>query len=165
MRFRLAEPADLEAVTGIINVAFRVERFFIERDRIDIDVVRELAAKGNFILIDDSNILAGCVYVEIKGERAYVGLLSVDPSRQRSGIGSALMSAAEEHARKAGCRFVDLRIVNLRGELPAFYDRLGYRKTGTSAFTSGIITKLPCHFIEMTKALDRAKVFEIGFGG
>ena len=156
MRFRLAEPADLEAVTGIINVAFRVERFFIERDRIDIAAVREFAAKGKFLLVYTPDGLAGCVYVEIKGERAYVGLLSVDPSRQRSGIGAALMNAAEEHARKAGCRFVDLRIVNLRAELPAFYDRLGYRKTGTSTFTPGIVTKLPCHFIEMTKALDRA---------
>lgn len=156
MRLDIAEPADLEAVTALINLAFRVERFFIDSDRIHTSAVRELHQKGQFILIRDRDNLAGCVYVECKGERAYIGLLSVDPKRQRSGIGSRLMRAAEEHARKARCRCADLRIVNIRQELPAFYYRLGYHETGTSPFTPGIVTKLPCHFVEMTKALGRA---------
>ncbi len=156
MRFRLAEPADLEAVTALINLAFKVERFFVEGDRIQLDGVRELATKGQFILIYDAENLAGCVYVEIKGERGYIGLLSVNPERQRSGIGSRLMQAAEEHCRESGCRFADLRIVNIRQELPGFYRRIGYRETGTAPLTAGIVTKIPCHFVEMTKALDRA---------
>ncbi|HLG98796.1 MAG TPA: GNAT family N-acetyltransferase [Bryobacteraceae bacterium] len=156
MDIRIAEPADLDAVTALINLAFEVERFFIEGDRISLETVRDLAAKGNFILLEDTHGLAGCIYVELRDRRAYLGLLSVDPSRQRSGIGSRLVHAAEEHCRAAGCRFVDLRIVNLRQELPPFYRRLGYRETGTAPFTPGIVTKLPCHFIEMTKPLDRA---------
>ena len=156
MRLDIAGTEDLEAATALINAAFRVEWFFIERDRIHIDAVRELSQKGQFILVRDGDGLAGCVYVECKGGRAYIGLLSVDPGRQRAGIGSRLMHAAEEHGRKAGCRFADLRIVNIRRELPAFYDRLGYRETGTAPFTPGIATKLPCHFVEMTKALDLA---------
>ena len=156
MRFRIAAPTDLEAVTGLINLAFEVERFFIVGDRINFEGVRELAKKGQFILLDDNDGLAGCVYIELKGERAYIGLLSVNPKRQRSGIGSRLMQAAEDHCREAGCRHVDLRIVNIREELPGFYARLGYRETGTAPLTPGIVTKLPCHFVEMTKALDRA---------
>lgn len=156
MPFRIAAPADLEAVTALINVAFKVERFFIVGDRINLEGVRELAKKGQFILLEDHAGLAGCVYVEIKGERAYIGLLSVNPERQRSGIGSRLMQAGEDHGREAGCRFVDLRIVNIRAELPGFYARLGYRETGTAPFTPEIVTKLPCHFVEMTKALERA---------
>lgn len=156
MRFRIAEPADIEAVTSLINQAFKVERFFVEGDRIHIEAVRELSGKGRFILIHDNESLAGCVYVEIQGERGYIRLLSVNPERQRSGIGSRLMQAAEERCREAGCRFVDLRIVNIRLELPGFYRRLGYRETGTAPLTPGIVTKIPCHFVEMTKALDRA---------
>ena len=156
MHCRIAEPADLPAVTELINLAFSVERFFIESDRINLDSVRELAQKGQFLLLCDSDSLAACVYVEIRGERAYIGLLSVNPSRQRSGAGSRLMQAAEDHSRAAGCLFADLRIVNIRQELPGFYQRLGYRETGTAPFTPGIVTKLPCHFIEMTKSLERA---------
>jgi len=51
------------------------------------------------------------------------------------------------------CEAMDLRIVNVRRELPAFYRYLGYIETGTAPFTHGVATKLPCHFIEMSKSL------------
>ena len=153
LRLRTAEPADVEAITRLINLAFQVERFFIDHDRIDVEAVRNLYAKGRFLLAGDGDGLAGCVYVEPRGERAYLGLLSVDPSRQRTGIGSRLMQAAEDYCREAGCRFVDLKIVNLRAELPAYYQRLGYQQTGTSPFPAEARPKLPCHFLDMTKTL------------
>ncbi|MBZ5611322.1 MAG: GNAT family N-acetyltransferase [Acidobacteriia bacterium] len=156
MRLRIAEPADVEAIARLINLAFRVERFFIERDRIDTGAVRELTSKGKFILAEDCASLLGCIYVELRGERGYLGLLAVDPSRQRSGIGSHLMAAAEQRCLDAGCRFADLRIVNVREELPAYYQRLGYLPTGTSPFSADAQPKLPCHFVNMTKLLVRA---------
>jgi hypothetical protein len=63
------------------------------------------------------------------------------------------MSAAEDHCRRAGCSWVDLYVVNLREELPLFYSRLGYFENGALPFPSGVTTKLPCHFVRMTKAL------------
>jgi predicted N-acetyltransferase YhbS len=152
-RLRSAEPADIEALTRLINVAFSVERFFIEGDRINADVIRNLMASGQFLIAQDDDGLAACVYVEPRGERAYLGLLSVDPSRQRSGLGSRLVAAAEEHARASGVRHMDLRIVNLRLELPEFYRRLGYLVTGTSPFPADATTKQSCHFINMSKVL------------
>lgn len=157
LRFCLAGIENLEAVTGIINLAFRAaESFFIDRDRIDTETVREMATKGSFILAYDADCLAGCVYVAPAGERAYIGLLSVDPGRQRFGIGGALMDAAEEHCRKAGCRFADLKVVNIREELPEYYRRRAYVVTGTEPFPPDKNPKVPCHFLVMTKALDQA---------
>ena len=153
-RFRLAEPADVDALVRLVNAAFSVEKFFIEDDRINAEGVRRLMAAGQFVVSHDSAGLGGCVYIEPRGDRAYLGLLSVDPSRQRTGLGSRLMAAAETHARNAGALHMDLRIVDLREELPAFYRRLGYVVTGTSPFSSDVITKRPCHFINMSKPLD-----------
>lgn len=48
---------------------------------------------------------------------------------------------------------MDLRIVNLREELPPFYRRLGYVETGTAPFQEEIKSKLPCHFVLMSKPL------------
>jgi predicted N-acetyltransferase YhbS len=152
-RIRIAEPADIEALTRLINDAFSVEGFFIEGDRINSDAVRNLMTSGQFLIAQDDDGVAACVYVEPRGERVYLGLLSVDPSRQRSGLGSRLVAAAEEHARASGMHYMDLRIVNLRLELPEFYQRLGYLITGTSPFPPEAITKQPCHFINMSKAL------------
>jgi GNAT superfamily N-acetyltransferase len=154
MKIRLAQTEDVQGIVALINAAFkRAESFFIERDRIDKAAVHSFLRSGQFLLLENEQSLAGCVYVELRGNRAYTGLLAVDPSHQRSGIGSQLMLAAEDHARVAGCRFMDLRIVNLRRELPEFYLRRGYTQNGTEPFTAGIETKLPCHFIKMSKPL------------
>lgn len=48
---------------------------------------------------------------------------------------------------------MDLQIVNVRQELPAFYVRLGYVADGTNPFPADVPTKIPCHFVKMWKAL------------
>jgi len=142
------------AVAGIINAAFRkAESFFVERNRIDVETVQSLMGKGNILIVGEPPVLSGCVYVEIRGERAYLGLLSVDPAQQKRGLGSLLMKAAEDYCARAGSRFVDLQIVNLRQELPSFYRSRGYVEQGTAPFPEEVKTKLPCHFIKMTKPL------------
>jgi GNAT superfamily N-acetyltransferase len=154
VQFRLAELTDREGVTALINLAFRnAEAFLIERDRIDVDSVRSLLGKGKFLLAEDEGILVGCAYIEFRGDRSYLGLLSVDPRRQKAGLGSKIMGTSEEHCAKAGCRFMDLRIINVRRELTGFYHRLGYVETGTEPLTPGLEPKLPCHFIIMSKPL------------
>ncbi len=153
-QIRVAEAHEAGAITGVINAAFRkAESFFIERDRIDLEKVQALQRSGEFLVFEETGRIAGCVYVEMRGERSYLGLLAVDPEAQKAGVGSKLMSAAEEHCRKAGSRFMDIQIVNLRRELPEFYRRRGYVETGTAPFTAGINPKLPCHFVKMTKGL------------
>jgi N-acetylglutamate synthase-like GNAT family acetyltransferase len=154
LQLRVAEIQDAEAIVSVINAAFRhAESFLIDQDRIDVETVRDLLQKGSFLVAEDLGVLCGCVYVEPRGDRSYLGLLSVDPQRQKSGLGSKLMQATEDHCAKAGSRFMDLRIVNLRKELPSFYHHRGYVDTGTEPFPPGLNPKLPCHFVKMSKAL------------
>lgn len=154
MRVRVAERRDAEAIVAVINAAFKqAESFLIDRERIDLETVREFLRTGSFLVADDLGFLCGCVYVEPRGDRSYLGLLSVDPQRQKSGLGSKLMEAAEDHCAKAGSRFMDLRIVNVRKELPSFYHSRGYAETGTEPFPLGLDPKLPCHFVKMSKPL------------
>ncbi len=151
---RIADMADVGEITLLINSAFRsAEGFFVEGDRIETKEVIEKLSTGKFLLAEAEGTLIGCVYVEPRSERAYLGLLSVDPSRQQSGVGSLLMAEAENHCRGIGCRFMDIKLVNLRHELPGFYQKRGYVETGTSSFPADVATKEPCHFIDMAKPL------------
>ena len=83
---------------------------------------------------------------------AYFGMLAVDPARQGQGLGRALVDAAEDYARTAGCRDMDIRVVNLRAELPPFYRKLGYREIGTEPGSDPRQIK-PFHFVTMSKPI------------
>lgn len=151
---RVATSADAAKITSIINAAFRiVEEFFIDANRITQAEVEKLLDKGAFLLAETDDQLDGCVYVELRGERSYLGLLSVDPGRQQGGLGSLLMNAGESYCRERGSHFMDILIVNLREELPAFYRKRGYVENGTTPFPEDVETKVPCHFITMMKSL------------
>lgn len=153
VQIRVAVLGDVEALVRLINAAFRVEQPFIEGERVNADGVRGYMEKGKFLLAESVGGLAGCVYVELRGERGYVGLLGVDPSRQGTGLGRKLMDAAENYFRQTGCRAVDLRVISGRTPLPAFYRHLGYAETGTSQIPAEVPLKVPCHFIHMSKSL------------
>ncbi len=156
LRFRHAGLADVEALATLINIVFRVELPFIAGDRTNPDGVREYMKKGKFILAEDSAGLAGCVYVELRGGRGYLGLLGVESQRQGTGLGRKLMDAAEEFFRNAGCVAVDLRMVSARTPLPAFYRHLGYVETGTAPFPHDVPAKVPCHYILMSKPIAKS---------
>ena len=150
---RIAKHADAAKITAVINAAFRIaEKFFLDEDRITQTEVEELLGKGAFLLAETDDQLDGCVYVELRGERSYLGLLSVDPDRQQGGLGSLLMNAAENYCRERGSGFMDILIVNLREDLPPFYRKRGYVENGTTPFHDAE-TKIPCHFINMAKPL------------
>jgi predicted N-acetyltransferase YhbS len=155
MDFRFADAVDIPALTNLINQAFSIERTFKVGDRLDAEEVQHLFDKGRFLVLEEDRQLQGSIYVELRGERAYLGLLSVSPARQRSGIGGRLTAAAEEFARESGCRFADLRIVHLREELLAIYEKFGYRASGREELPESARKNFtqPCYFIVMTKEL------------
>ena len=151
---RIAVPGDAAKITNVINAAFRIaEEFFVDGSRINQAEVEQLLVKGEFLLAETDDKVNACVYVELRGDRSYLGLLSVDPDCQKGGLGSLLMLEAEKHCRERGSRFMDIYIVNLREELPAFYQRRGYVENGITPFPDDVPTKIPCHFINMSKAL------------
>jgi GNAT superfamily N-acetyltransferase len=152
---RTAGPADVAAIAALVNTAYAVEAFFVKGPRVAEDEVRHHLETGAFLLAGKPPVLAGCVYVEPRGAIGYFGLLSVAPTLQGRGLGRRLVAAAEESLRAAGCREVQILVVNLREELLSFYGRLGYVEAGTEPFPkseSGRLTS-PCHFVVMRKSL------------
>jgi len=155
-RIRAAGSEDAEGLVRLINAAFIVESMAFYGERIDLQGVRGLMDTGTFLVAEEENspVVIGCVYVELRGERSYLGLLSVAPELQGRGLGRQLVAAAEEYSRRPGCRAMDLRIVSPRaGDLRPFYERLGYVETGTAPFPPDVPTKVPCHYIVMAKSL------------
>jgi GNAT superfamily N-acetyltransferase len=120
---------------------------------VDARGVRQYMNSGKFLLAESATTLMGCVYVELRATRGYIGLLSVVPERQGTGLGRKLMNAAEDFFREERCEAVDLRVISQRTPLPAFYGHLGYTETGTAPFAETAKPKAPGHYIIMSKSL------------
>jgi predicted N-acetyltransferase YhbS len=150
---RFANGADIRGLVRLINAAFVVEQFVFDGDRVDAEETRNFMNTGQFLVAEDTNGFVGCVYVEVRKDRGYLGLLAVDPQEQGTGLGRKLVAAGEDHLRTAGCCAVDLRVISQRAPLPPFYRRLGYVETGTAPFAPSLEAKVPGHYIVMSKSL------------
>ena len=156
MLTRLATIADIPALVSLINRAYRVEDFFVVGDRTDATEIRERLRLPNacfLVVADAAGNLAATVFVEVRGERGFFALLAVDPEQQGQGLGQTMVSAVEQHCREAGCRFLDLDTVDVRAELPAFYEKLGFKAVATAPFPKPHKLKRPAHMVLMSKPL------------
>ncbi|MEO6247965.1 MAG: GNAT family N-acetyltransferase [Sphingomicrobium sp.] len=100
-------------------------------DRQELEAILADAARHLFVL-RDGEAIAACVALTDKGEGCvYLGLLTVDPLRQASGVGRLLLAAAEDHAAAdLGATRVEMTVIAQRPELITWYVRRGYLATG-----------------------------------
>lgn len=153
---------DILELLPLINGAYRGEvsrkGWTTEADllagelRTDAENLRELIGKENAVILqcrDEGGGLVGCVYLEKRGDRMYLGMLTVTPERQTAGIGKLLMQAAESHAASEQCRAIYFRVLSGRHELIAWYERRGYRLTGErQAYDAPAKFGTPTRFLE-----------------
>ena len=151
---RRATADDAAAIAEVVNRAYQVEEFFATQKRTNAEEISRLLQTGSFLVLDGGeDWLAGSVYLRIEGDRGYFGLLAVDPDLQQQGLGNRLVAVAEALCAAESCTSMELQVVNLRAELAPWYRSLGYAQYGTAPFSLNEPTKLPCHFIQMSKTL------------
>lgn len=160
---------DIPELVHLINSAYRGEEakkgWTHEADLIDGSIrtdeasLRQLIQKANALILKyvyNGNI-AGCVFLEKKNEKLYLGMLSVSPDMQAKGIGKKLLKAADDHARKNKCIIIEMTVISVRNELINWYERNGYHKTKKKeAFPSDGrfgLPKKPLEFIYLEKQL------------
>jgi ribosomal protein S18 acetylase RimI-like enzyme len=133
---RWARPVEAEQIARIINVAFEIEREFRQGERTSASGIRELIERGSVLVAEDEGRLIGAVEVRVTGTTGYFGMLAVDPSARRGGVGRALVEAAEEHCRGAGCTVMTMSTGEDRTELIPYYAKMGYRVTSIEPSSS-----------------------------
>ena len=63
-----------------------------------------------------------------------VSAFAVEEAERYQGIGRQMMAAAEDQARKMGCKAIEVTSADHREDAHAFYARLGYPKTSVKFF-------------------------------
>jgi len=148
---REAAPEDAAEIRRVINEAYRVERDFVTGDRVTDDELRGFFTRGTFLVAArPGGAPSACVFLQPKDNgRTYLGLLAVDPAVQGRRLGALMMAAAERWCRQRHSGGIDIRVVNLRTELPPFYAARGFVPAGTEPFHDPRLFR-QAHFILMT---------------
>jgi ribosomal protein S18 acetylase RimI-like enzyme len=157
---REATLEDVPEVLGVINRAYVVEAPFIKGDRATAaDIRAAIAAPNSAYLLavdppDSGSRIIGALKIDLEANHAHVGPIAVEPSRQGSGVGKALVTEAEKYARARGIPRMDLCVMSFRPTLPRFYESLGFEATGTAPYDDCCGRLLTdAHRILMTKEL------------
>jgi ribosomal protein S18 acetylase RimI-like enzyme len=77
-------------------------------------------------LRDDSGVICAGISGYTWGGCCYVSYLWVGESERGRGLGTALLAAAEGHAKTKGC--VVVFVATHSFQAPAFYERMGYER-------------------------------------
>lgn len=152
-----AGAGDIDDLVALVQSAYRgeasrsgwtTEADVLDGQRLDRDLATEMVEDphGTVLLKRDSADRAlACVQLRNLGTgaegrpTAYLGLLAVTPSAQGLGVGSELMTFAEDYVRTAwGAELIQMTVISLRTELIAYYQRRDYHPTGrTEPFPYG----------------------------
>jgi len=101
---------------------------------VSIDEIRALIAaqRSQLLVAIEDHAIVGCVLItRLPGERCALGLLGVDPSYRRRGLGARLIAAAETIAENSfGSDQIELCVLAERRKLAVYYERLGFAPTG-----------------------------------
>ena len=136
--------ATLENVTEIknlVNSAYRgetskkgwtTEAYILEGTRItENELTDTLSDPNNTILIYQENgKIIGTVLLTNKKTELYLGMLTVLPELQNSGLGKKLLLAAENFAVSLQIPKIVMTVITVRNELIAWYNRNGFKDSG-----------------------------------
>lgn len=142
LQFRRANAQDAAQLVDLVNSAYRGETsrqgWTTEADLLDglrttAGEIEQLVSSDNsfFLLCFDAAQLIGSAHIERQNDEAHIGMFVVRPDRQGDGIGKRLLESAEQEVlRTWPLRVFVMRVITLRQELIAFYERRGYKRTG-----------------------------------
>jgi GNAT superfamily N-acetyltransferase len=149
LNFHKAELVDAEAIATLVNSAYRGEAsrkgWTTEADILDglrtttSEVGKIIKSKNAFILIgvlrDEVVATICCEWQELAfKDTVHFGMIAVKPSLQNKGYGKSLIQAAEAIClREWRVVGFHMAVISIRHELVAFYERLGYKRTGEFA--------------------------------
>ncbi|MFV8372223.1 GNAT family N-acetyltransferase [Flavobacterium sp. LB2P74] len=112
--------------------------------------------KNTLLKFTANNAIIGCVLLIEKEQQLYLGMLTVSPELQNSGLGKKLLQQAEIHASAMGLPKIVMTVIAVREELIAWYKRNGYVDSGArEPFPASNvhipITEVPLEFIVLEK--------------
>ena len=139
LTFRLAGPADAEAVRQLVREAYAKWVAVIGREpRPMLADYARAVVEHQVEMAFEGERLVGLIETEIREDHFWIENVAVRPGAQGKGLGRMLLGRAEDKARAAGRREMRLLTNALMDVNIALYQRVGYAVTRNEPFMGGV---------------------------
>jgi len=172
LNVKTAKHEDLIELANFVNSAYRgetskvgwtTEADLLGGQRTDPDLLQTyIQGKDQVILLFlKEEKIQGCVYLRNENPVVYLGMLTVDPDLQRSGIGKYILQFTQTWAKENWkSKIMRMTVISVRKELIDWYVRKGFSLTnekekfpyGDERF--GIPKRQDLEFVVLKKNLD-----------
>lgn len=169
--FCIAGYDDIEELVKLVNGAYRGkyaeggwtnEAYLLTGSRVNHEIMESLIGIADSQVLKAMiapGVMAGCVHMKKSGDYLELGMLTVDPTLQRFGLGTLFLEKAEAYALQQGLYRILITVISKRTELISWYQRRGFVLNGEKKPFHcdprlGIPIE-PLEFLVMTKSIVR----------
>lgn len=123
---RRATRADLAAVVAVQRAAYARNRELLGAEPMPLMTDYEIVFGDYEIWVTANGPIAGVLILKARADDLLIWSIATDTTRQRTGLGQAMLAAAEVRARELGLGTLRLYTGTVLEHLVAWYTRSGY---------------------------------------
>lgn len=128
MNFEITDFENYKHRDQVVSLWKEVFRYEASHNSPDIVIDKKVEFNdGLFFVAVDNDIVIGTVMAGYDGHRGWIYSIAVSPVYRGKGLGSALISCAEERLSEKGCMKINLQIMEGNEPVEAFYLSNGYK--------------------------------------
>ena len=138
---QIATDQDVPFLSEFINSAYRgdtsrlgwtTEADLLDGQRTDVQSLKDLISNTNqkLLLFREQDVMVGTVFLQRREHCAHLGMLTIRPDLQSRGLGKSILQIAEDWIQTHWkLNHIEMRVIQKREELIAWYERRGYKTT------------------------------------
>ncbi len=151
---RRATRGDFEAVVAVQRAAYARNRALLGVEPLPLIADYEEILRDYEVWVTGEGAIASVLILEPRSADLLIWSIATDPQRQQSGLGRAMLGAAEVRARALGFATIRLYTGATLGHLVDWYTRNGYTVERTETLSDRVITHMVKHLAARPSVVD-----------
>jgi len=151
---RRAGVADLDAIVALQRAAYARNRELLGAEPLPLQEDYAVVLRDYEVWVTSGGAIAGVLILEPRADDLLIWSIGTDPQRQKSGLGHAMLAAADARAHELGLGTVRLYTGTVLRHLVDWYGRNGFAVERIEELSDRSLTHMVKHLGATSSAVD-----------